>query len=48
MHDCHLEGVTVARNCDSHQRGVKDIRKVCHFVGRCDGHGGDVKVLGEV
>ena len=25
--------------------GVKDVRKVCQLMERCDGHGGDVKVL---
>ena len=29
--------------CDSHQEGVKCIRKVRQFMERCDGHGGDVK-----
>ena len=28
--------------------GVKDVRKVCEVMERCDGHGGDVNVLGEV
>ena len=48
MHDCHLGGVTVDRECDSQNGGVKDIRKVCQLVGRCDGHGGYVSTLGEV
>ena len=42
MYDCHQGGVTVDRECDSPKGGVKDIRKVCQLVGRCDGHGGDV------
>ena len=25
-------------------REVKDVRKVCQLMERCDGHGGDVKV----
>ena len=29
-------------------REVKDVRKVCQLMERYDGHGGDVKVLGEV
>ena len=40
--------MAVVRKCDSYQGGVKDIRKVCHLVERSDGHGGDIKVLGEV
>ena len=40
--------MTVVRKCDSYQGGVTYIRKVCQLVERCDGHGGDVKVLGEV
>ena len=27
---------------------MRSIRKVCQTVERCDGHGGDVMVLGEV
>ena len=34
--------------CASHQGGVKGIRKVCQLMQRCDGHGGDVKLLREV
>ena len=33
-----LGGMTVVRNCDSHQKDVKGIRKVCHLMERCDGH----------
>ena len=35
--------MTVVRKCDSHQGGVKGIRKVCQLIERCDGHVGDVK-----
>ena len=40
--------MTVVRKCDSHQGGVKCIRKVCQLMKRCDGHVGDVKVVGEM
>ena len=40
--------MTVVRKCASHQGGVNSIRKVCQLMERCDGHGGDVKVLEEV
>ena len=40
--------MTVVRKCDNHQGGVKCIRKVCQLMERYDGHGVDVKVLGEV
>ena len=40
--------MTVVRKCDSHQGGVKGIRKVCQLIERCDCHRGDVKVFGEV
>ena len=40
--------MTVVRKCDSHQDGVKDIRKVCQLTERCDGHVGGVKGCGEV
>ena len=36
------------RRCDSPQGGGKDVKKVCQLMERCDGHGGDLKVLGEV
>ena len=42
------EGVITFRRCDSHQGGVKYVRKVCHLLERCDGHGGSVHKLGEV
>ena len=35
----------VTRECDSSKGCVENIRKVCHLVGRCDGHGGDVRRL---
>ena len=35
--------MTVVRKCDSHQGGVKGIRKTCQLMKRCDGHVGDVK-----
>ena len=30
--------MTVIRKCDSHQGGVKGIRKVCQLMERCDSH----------
>ena len=33
--------MTVVRKCDSH-------KEVCQLVGRCDGHGGDVRGCGKV
>ena len=48
MNDCHQEGVTVNRKCDSPNGSVKGIREVCQLVGRCDGHGEDVRSFGEV
>ena len=38
----------VVRKCDSRQRDVKGIRKVCQLMERCDGHGGGVKGCGDV
>ena len=32
--------MTVVRMCDSHQGGVKGIRKVCQLKERCNGHEG--------
>ena len=40
--------MTVVRKCDSHQGGVKGIRKVCQLMERCDSHGGDVRECGKV
>ena len=48
MYDCHQEGVTVDRECDIHQGGVKGIKEVCQLVERCDGHAGDVRSLEEL
>ena len=42
------EGVITFSRCDTPQGGVKDERKVCQVMKRCDIHGGDVNVLGEV
>ena len=36
-------GATVVRKCDSHQGGVKGIRKVFQLMEMCDGHVGGVK-----
>ena len=36
------------RRCDSPRGGVKGVRKVCQLMERCDGHWGDVTMLGEV
>ena len=41
------EGMVTFWRCDSPQGGVKDVRKF-KLMERCDGHGGDVKVIGEV
>ena len=40
--------MTDVRMCDSHQGGVKGIKKVCQLMERWDGHGGGVKGCGEV
>ena len=40
--------MAVNRECESPKGGVKDIRKVFQLVGRCDGHGGEMRRLGEV
>ena len=42
------EGVITFSRCDTPQGGVNDLRKVCQMMERCDGHGGDVKVIGEM
>ena len=34
--------------CDSHERGVKGIKKVYQLMEKCDGHVGGVKGCGEV
>ena len=40
MQDCHQEGVTDDRKCDSPKRGVKGIREVRQLTERCDGYEG--------
>ena len=40
-------GVTGVRKCGTPKGGMTSIRKMCQFTARCDGHGRDVKVLGE-
>ena len=40
--------MTDVRKCDSHQGGVKGIKKVCQLMERWDGHRGGVKGCGEV
>ena len=40
--------MTVIRKCGSPKGGVISIRKMCQLMERCDGHGGDVRMLGEV
>ena len=40
------EGVITFRLCDTPQGSVKDVRKVCHVMERCDSHGGDLRCLG--
>ena len=42
------KGVITLRRYATPQESVKDVRKVCQMMESCDGHGGDVKVLGEV
>ena len=39
--------VTVVGKYNSHQGSAKCIRKVCQLREKCEGHGGDVKVLGK-
>ena len=34
------EGVINFNRCDSPKGGVKDLRKMCQLMERCDGHGG--------
>ena len=36
------------KRSDSQHGGVKDIRKVCQLMERCDAHGISVQELGEV
>ena len=40
--------MTVVTKCDSHETGVKGIKKVYQLMGKCDGHVGGVKGCGEV
>ena len=40
--------MTVEGKCDSHQGGVKGIRKVCQLMERSDGCGGDIRGCGKV
>ena len=42
------EGVITFSRCDSPQGGVKDVRKVCQLMERCDAYGIGVQELGEV
>ena len=42
------EGETVVRRCDSSQGGVNVVRNLFQIMKRYDGHGGDVRGLGEV
>ena len=42
------EGETVYRKCDSQQRDVKGIRKVCQLTEKCDGYGRGVGRCGKV
>ena len=41
-------GVTFVWKCDSHQGGVKGIKKVCQLMERCDGHVGSVMGCGDM
>ena len=43
-----LEGVIPFRRCDSPQGGVKDHRKVCQLMARCDAHRRSGQELGKV
>ena len=42
------EGVVTLRRCDSPQGGVKDVRKVCQLMERCNGHVRGGKGCGKV
>ena len=48
MHDCHKEGVTVDRECDSPKGGVKGIRMMGQLMGRCDCHWEYIGSIGHV
>ena len=42
------EGMITFSRCGSPQGGVKDVRKVCQLIERCDAHGRSVKEVREV
>ena len=46
MQDCHQEGVTDDRKCDSRKRGVKGITEVRQLTERFDGYVGGVRRCG--
>ena len=46
--DCHQEGVTDGRKCDSPKRSVKGIREVSQLTERYDCYEGGVRRCGEV
>ena len=48
MQDCHYEGVTDDRKCNSPKRGVKGIREVSQLMDRCDGYERGVRMCGKV
>ena len=48
MQDCHQEGITDDRKCDSPKRSVKGIREVIQLTKRCDGYEGGVRGRGKV
>ena len=50
MEECKgvWEGVITFRRCVSPQRHMKDVRKACQLMGRCDAHMRSVQELGEV
>ena len=48
MEDCHQEGVTDDRECDSPKRGVKGIREESQLTERCEGYEGGVRRCGKV
>ena len=50
MAECNwmLEGVITSSRCDSPQRAVKDVRKICQLVEICDARGRNVQELGKV
>ena len=48
MHDCHQEGLTDDRKCDSPKRSVKGIREVSQLMERFDGCEGGVRRCGKV